>query len=235
MSSNEFELSCSVRTDFGKGASRRLRRLNDSIPVILYGGNKDPQPLTILHKDIAKAIENEAFFSHIITLNISNKKEQAVIKDLHRHPAKPFILHADFQRVRADQEITVNVPIHFLNEDQCPGVKTEGGTVLKTMTEIEVECLPKDLPEYIEVDLIKLAVGDSIHLSEVALPAGVISVELEQGEGHDQPIVIMQAKRIEEVDEPEEGEVTGAAAVDKNADESGKDDKEESSGDGDDS
>ena len=116
--SKELELSCSVREDLGKGASRRLRRLNESIPAILYGGEKEPASLTIAHKDIAKATENEAFFSQIITLKIGSKKEKAVIKALQRHPAKPFILHADFLRVSDKQAITVRVPIHFLNEDK---------------------------------------------------------------------------------------------------------------------
>ena len=153
MSANDFELNCTVRTDKGKGASRRLRRLNNEIPAVLYGGNEDPLSLTIPHDDIFHATENEAFFSHIITLNIGKDKQQAVIKDLQRHPAKPFIVHADFLRVRADQAITVNVPVHFINEDKCKGVRLENGNLIKNLTEIEIECLPKDLPEFLEVDV----------------------------------------------------------------------------------
>ena len=136
MSAEEFELNCTVRTDLGKGASRRLRRLNDDIPAVLYGGGEDPVSLTIAHKDIAKATENEAFFSHIITLNVGKKKQKAVIKALQRHPARAILMHADFQRVSDKVEITVNVPIHFLNEDKCAGVKTGGGSIIKTLNEI---------------------------------------------------------------------------------------------------
>ncbi|MEQ8407298.1 MAG: 50S ribosomal protein L25/general stress protein Ctc [Gammaproteobacteria bacterium] len=202
MSNQKFELNVSVRKDLGKGASRRLRRLNNAIPAVLYGGNEDPLSLTIPHDDIFHATENEAFFSHIITLNIGKEKQQAVIKDLQRHPAKPFIVHADFLRVRADQEITVNVPVHFTNEEKCKGVRLGGGNLIKNMNEIEISCLPKDLPEYLEVDVTELDIGDSIHLSEVNFPAGVQSVELSHGEEHDLPVVAVQAPRSEaEVDE----------------------------------
>ena len=193
--SEEIELSCSVREDLGKGASRRLRRLNDSIPAVLYGGKKGPVSLTIAHKDIAKATENEAFFSQIITLNIESKKEKAVIKALQRHPARPFILHADFLRVSDKQAITVRVPIHFLNEEKCVGVKMEGGNILKTLNEIEVSCLPKDLPEYLEVDMIEVELGDSVHLSDITLPEGVTSVALSIGEENDLPVASVPAPR----------------------------------------
>ena len=193
--SKELELSCSVREDLGKGASRRLRRLNKSIPAILYGGEKEPASLTIAHKDIAKATESEAFFSQIITLKIGSKKEKAVIKALQRHPAKPFILHADFLRVSDKQAITVRVPIHFLNEDKCAGVKIGGGNILKTLNEIEVSCLPKDLPEYLEVDMLEIELGDSVHLSDITLPEGVISVALSVGEENDLSVATVQMPR----------------------------------------
>ena len=197
MSKQEFELNCEVRTDLGKGASRRLRRLNNVIPAVLYGAGQEPVSLTIMHKDIARATENEAFFAHIITLNIGKQKEKAVIKALQRHPAKPFILHADFLRVSDTVEITVNVPIHFLNEETCVGVKVGGGNILKSLTEIEISCLPKDLPEYIEVDMLNLDIGDSIHLSDVKLPAGVTSVALTHGEESDLNVAAVHAPRTE--------------------------------------
>lgn len=214
MSTEEFELSASVRTDLGKGASRRLRRLNNDIPAVLYGGGKDSVSLTIAHKDIAKALENEAFFSHIITLNINSKKEQVVIKALQRHPAKPIIMHADFLRVSAKQAIIVKVPIHFLNEEKCVGVKTSGGNILKTLNEIEVSCLPKDLPEFLEVDMLEIDLGESVHISDIALPEGVTSVALSHGEENDHSVVTVAApKAIEEepevLAEGEEGEVEG--------------------------
>ncbi|GAB5501024.1 MAG: 50S ribosomal protein L25/general stress protein Ctc [Pseudohongiellaceae bacterium] len=198
MSAADFELNCTVRTDLGKGASRRLRRLDKAIPAVLYGGNEDPVSLTIPHDDIFHATENEAFFSHIITLNIGDQKQQAVIKDLQRHPAKPFIVHADFQRVRADVEITVNVPIHFLNEDKCKGVRLEGGNLIRNMNELEIICLPGKLPEYLELDVADLDIGDALHISDFKLPEGVASVELSHGEEHDLAVVAVQAPRSEE-------------------------------------
>ena len=208
MSAEEFELNCSVRTDLGKGASRRLRRLDNNIPAVLYGGDKDPIALTIAHKDIARATENEAFFAHIITLKIGNKKEQAVIKALQRHPARAIILHADFLRVSATQAIVVKVPIHFLNEEACVGVRLGGGNIIRTMNEIEVSCLPKDLPEYIEVDMLEIDLGESVHLSEITLPEGITSVALSHGEDSiDLSIAIVQApKGIAEEDEELEGQ-----------------------------
>ncbi len=195
MSAEEFELNCTVRTDLGKGASRRLRRLNDNIPAVLYGGGEDPVSLTIAHKDIAKATENEAFFSHIITLNVGKKKQKAVIKALQRHPAKAILMHADFQRVRDKVEITVNVPIHFLNEDKCAGVKTGGGSIIKTLNEIEIHCFPKDLPEFIEVDMILLEIGEAVHLADITLPAGVASVAL--AANNNLTVATVQAPRAE--------------------------------------
>ena len=210
MSNVDFELNCSVRKDLGKGASRRLRRLNNEIPAVLYGGDKEPVSLTILHKDIAKAVENEAFFAHIVTLHIVKKKEKAVIKALQRHPAKPFIMHADFMRVDDNTAITVRVPIHFLNEEKCAGVKVGGGQILKTLNEIEVECLPNDLPEFIEVDMLKVELGDTVHLSEIALPAGVTSVALSHGEESDLSVATVQApKGATEDEEAAEGESDG--------------------------
>ena len=195
MSAEEFELNCTVRTDLGKGASRRLRRLNDDIPAVLYGGGEDPVSLTIAHKDIAKATENEAFFSHIITLNVGKKKQKAVIKALQRHPAKAILMHADFQRVSDKVQITVNVPIHFLNEDKCAGVKTGGGSIIKTLNEIEIHCFPKDLPEFIEVDMILLEIGEAVHLADITLPVGVASVAL--AADNNLTVATVQAPRAE--------------------------------------
>jgi large subunit ribosomal protein L25 len=195
MSAEEFELNCTVRTDLGKGASRRLRRLNGDIPAVLYGGGEDPVSLTIAHKDIAKATENEAFFSHIITLNVGKKKQKAVIKALQRHPAKAILMHADFQRVSDKVQITVNVPIHFLNEDKCVGVKTGGGSIIKTLNEIEINCFPKDLPEFIEVDMLLLGIGEAVHLADITLPAGVASVAL--AADNNLTVATVQAPRAE--------------------------------------
>ena len=193
--SNAFELNCSVRQHRGKAASRRLRRLHGQIPAILYGGEQEPVALTIAHDDMLHATENEAFFSRIITLHIDNQPQQAVIKALQRHPAKPFILHADFLRISDQKTIVVKVPIHFINESRCVGVKLGGGNILKTLNEIEVSCLPEHLPEYIEVDMLEVQLGESVHLSDVALPVGVSSVALSHGEDSNLSVAIVQAPR----------------------------------------
>jgi large subunit ribosomal protein L25 len=163
---------------------------------------KAPQSITISHKDLSKAIENEAFFSHIITLVIDGKKEQTVIKDLQRHPAKPFLIHADFHRVSAKQAIHVRVPIHFLNEDNCKGVKLGGGSIIRNINELEIVCLPKDLPEFLELDLADLDVGDTLHISDIKLPKDVESVDLQHGEDADHAVVTVKPPRAEEEEEP---------------------------------
>jgi len=193
--SNAFELNATARTDLGKGASRRLRRLADMVPAIIYGEGKAPANISIPHKDIQKALSNEAFFSHIITLSVDGKSEQVVIKALQRHPAKPRIMHADFQRVSADHAIVVAVPLHFINEDKCKGVKLGGGSIIKNLNELQISCLPKDLPEFIEVDMTDLGVGESLHISQIVLPAGVTSVDLAHGHDADNAVVTVLAPR----------------------------------------
>ena len=222
MSKNDFILEASPRTDVGKGASRRLRRLANEIPAIIYGAGQEPTAITIPHKDIMKALENEAFFSHIVTVKVGGKDESVVIKDLQRHPAKPKIMHADFMRVSADQEITVNVPLHFVNEDQCVGVRLEGGIINHLMNDLEISCLPGNLPEYIDVFMAELKVGESIHISDLALPKGVVSVELSHGEEHDQPVAACTLPRVEEVETKEAEDSVEAASTD-----SADDDKDE--------
>jgi len=147
------------------------------------------------HNELLKQLENEAFYSHILTVELDGKTEQAVLKDLQRHPAKPFILHLDLMRVSAGEKIRVNVPLHFIGEDVAPGVKIGGGIVTHAVTEVEVSCLPKDLPEYIEVDLSALELGESLHLSDLKLPPGVELVQLLQGEEHDVAVAAIQATR----------------------------------------
>jgi len=211
MSKNDFILEASPRADVGKGASRRLRRIDGKIPAIIYGAGEEPTAVTIPHKDIMKAIENEAFFSHIITLKVGDKDESVIIRDLQRHPAKPRIMHADFLRVSADQAITVRVPLHFVNEDKCVGVKQEGGIIDHMINELEVSCLPGNLPEYIEVFMAELKVGESIHISDLALPEGVSSVELSHGEDHNQVVAACVLPRAE-VEQTESDEGAGAEA-----------------------
>jgi large subunit ribosomal protein L25 len=221
----DFELNAELRTDKGKGASRRLRRNADMIPAILYGAGKDPQSLTLAHKDIHKACENEAFFSHIITINADGDSQQAIVKDLQRHPAKDRIMHADFLRIQMDQAITVEVPLHFLNEDSCLGVRQGGGNVSHNMTSIEISCLPGDLPEYIEVDIEDLDLGDAIHMSDLKLAEELSIPSLQQGPDHDHVVVSVNApKRAEELDE-EDASAEDASAEDAPTDESEGDDE----------
>ena len=193
--SAEFELNAELRTDLGKGASRRLRRLQNKVPAVLYGADKDPQAISLKANELDKALLNEAFYSHILTINLDGKAEQAVIKDLQRHPAKPIILHADFQRIDATHEIHMSVPLHYMNEEKCKGVKLQGGKISHQMTEVEITCLAKDLPEYLEVDMTEVEVGTILHLSDIGLPEGVRIIALTQGDDHDLPIATVQTPK----------------------------------------
>ena len=198
----DFTLDAESRSDLGKGASRRLRRTG-RVPAIIYGAGVEPENISLEHHKVMHDSDNEAFYSHILTLNVSGKSQKVILRDLQRHPAKPIIMHMDFLRVRDDQEIHIHVPIHFINEDVCHGVKMEGGQISHQMIEVEVTCLPKDIPEFIEVDVSELHVGDSIHLSEIKLPEGIALTALSHGEGHDQQIVNVHATKVVVEEEPE--------------------------------
>lgn len=201
----DFVVNAELREDAGKGASRRLRKTN-SVPAILYGGHKDPVMLTLRGNEMVKHLEHESFYSHILTVDVAGKKEKAVLKDVQRHPSKEVLMHIDFQRVSADEKLSMSVPLHFLNEEACPGVKA-GGLVSHSITEVAISCLPKDLPEYIEVDMGALDANEAIHLSEIALPAGVEMPQLALGEGHDHPVVSIHIRGgdDEEAEATEEG------------------------------
>jgi large subunit ribosomal protein L25 len=201
-----FNLKAESRNDLGKGASRRLRRVN-GVPAVVYGGDAEPQSITLAHNEMDHALEQEAFYSHILSLSVDGGAEQQVIlRDVQRHPYKRLIMHMDFQRVSAEQPIHVLVPLHFINEESCVGVKQGGGVISHAETEINVSCLPKDLPEFIEVDLINLNVGETLHLSDIQFPAGVTSVELSHGEDHDQAVVAVHAPRGGAAAEEAEGD-----------------------------
>lgn len=186
--SNDFVVEAEVRDLQGKGASRRLRRLEGKVPAILYGESEAPVNLSLVAKDLAKSLENEAFYSHILTVKYDGKEQAAILKDLQRHPAKGFVLHADFQRVDKDHPIHVHVPLHFINEENSVGVKMGGGNISHQMTDVEVICLPGDLPEFIEVDMIDVDVDTIIHLSDLKLPEGVTIAALTHGADHDLPV-----------------------------------------------
>tara|TARA_Y100000766_G_scaffold58804_1_gene48286 strand:- start:352 stop:984 length:633 start_codon:yes stop_codon:yes gene_type:complete len=197
----DFSLNANARNDLGKGASRRLRRNADLVPAIVYGGDKAPQNIALEARELKKALENEAFYSHVIKLSIDGKKEDVLLKALQRHPAKPVIMHADFLRVVAGHEVTVHVPLHFINEDSCVGVKKSGGVISHTMTDVEVNCLPKDLPEFIEVDMAGVDLNQIVHLSDLKLPKGVSIPFLAQGPDHDLPVANVHAARVAAADD----------------------------------
>ena len=199
--STNFAINARSREDTGKGASRRLRRQSGEIPAIIYGGKKHAEKISILHKDITKALENEAVYSSIISLAIDGKAEDTIIKDIQRHPAKQVILHLDFLRVSKTTKLQTRVPLNFLNEDICVGVKMGGGLIAHTMTDIEVSCLPKDLPESIDVDMEQIDVGQIVHLSDIKMPSGVESVSLSQGAEYDLTVATVNKQKAADIEE----------------------------------
>ena len=192
----EFALNAEVRNDLGKGASRRLRRNANLVPAVIYGGDKAPLSISLKTNEVAKLLENEAAFSHVIALNLGDAVETVLIKALQRHPAKEFVVHADFVRVVADHKLTAHVPLHFVNQDTSVGVKQQGGEVSHTIVEVEVSCLPANLPEFIEVNMAAVEVGQTIHLSDLKLPEGVELVAL--AHGNDLAVANIHASRVSE-------------------------------------
>jgi large subunit ribosomal protein L25 len=190
----EFALNAEVRSDLGKGASRRLRRNVAMVPAVIYGGDKAPQSISLLAKELAKLLETDAAYSHVLNLNVAGSNESVIIKALQRHPAKGFVLHADFIRVVADQKLTAHVPLHFINQETSVGVKQQGGEASHVLVEVEVACLPKDLPEFIEVDMANVEVGQIVHLSDLKLPQGVELVAL--AHGNDLAVANIHASRV---------------------------------------
>jgi len=189
-----FEIDAVSRDLQGKGASRRLRR-EGMVPGIIYGGGAEPTMFATKHNTLLQHLEHEAFYSHILTVNLDGKSERVVLKDLQRHPSKPFVMHLDLLRVAEGEKLKMNVPLHFLNEETAPGIKA-GGVATHTLTDVEVICEPKDLPEFIEVDMGGMEIGDTVHLSELKLPAGVELVALSHGdETHDTGVVAIHATR----------------------------------------
>lgn len=196
-----FEIDATSRDDAGKGASRRLRSTG-MVPGIVYGGHKDPTMIAVKHNELVHHLEEEAFYSHVLTLNLDGQAESVVLKDLQRHPAKPFVTHVDFQRISAEETIRMHVPLHFINEDVCPGLKM-GGTASHNINEVEVICLPRDLPEFIPVDMAQVEIGQTIHVSEMVMPEGV---ELTHTLDPNAPVVSIHGARSADVDETEGGE-----------------------------
>ncbi|MDG2107434.1 MAG: 50S ribosomal protein L25/general stress protein Ctc [Woeseiaceae bacterium] len=185
---DNFDLIAELREDQGKGASRRLRH-KGKVPAIIYGAGRPPRSLMFDQNKVLKKLENESFYSSILNIKVGEKSQAAIIKDLQRHPSKHMIMHMDFQRIVDDIEIKMNVPLHFLGEDIAPGVKLDGGSVSHLMNDVEITCLPKDLPEYLEVDVSELKLDAMLYLSDIKLPSGVEILGLVPGEESDQGIV----------------------------------------------
>ncbi len=205
--SDDITVAATSRKVFGKGASRRLRRDN-LVPAILYGDSKDPEPIQLKHNEVTKHLENDAFYSQLLMVSVDGGEAvRTVLRDVHRHPYKQQILHLDFMRVVAGAELQVTAQLHFVGEDTCPGVKNEGGIVVHNENEVAIACLPRNIPEFIEVDMSEMNVGDSVHLSDLKLPEGVRLLDLnEVGDDSDRSVAAVNKPRavVEETDEAED-------------------------------
>ena len=228
--SEQVNLNATNRDVEGKSSSRQLRRAG-SVPAVIYGGEKDPIRISILEKDIAKAAEIPGFATQILNINISGEEQNVILKELQRHPATQRVLHADLQRVNPDTKISISVPVRFLNEDICMGVKMHGGAISRLINNIDITCLASNLPEYLEVDVAELDVGDSVFLSALNLPEGVEIPSLALGEDRDQAVVsITEAKVLdiepEVVEEEGDGEEGETQAAEGDSEESAEDKEE---------
>lgn len=200
MSDQQFTLEGVVREDIGKGASRRLRREQGLVPAVVYGGKKQPQTISLHHHKVIRALEEEAFYSSVIAISVNGKSESVILKDLQRHPYKQQILHMDLQRVSQSEEITKQIPLHFINEDTSVGVKA-GGQVSHNLTEIEITCKVKDLPSFIEVDLANVEIEQALHISDISLPKGVRLAHEITDSAHDHPVASIQEPKAQAVEE----------------------------------
>lgn len=204
----EFDLIAEYRLDQGKGASRRLR-IEGKVPAIIYGGGRPPRALSFDHNKLLREMETESFYSSVLTVKVGDKSQAAIVKDVQRHPSKPKILHIDLQRIVDDEEIRMNVPLHIVGEDKAPGVKA-GGSIYKLITEVEVTCLPKFLPEYFTIDVSAMEIDEMLHLTDIKLPEGVSIVELSHGDDRDQAIVSLNVAKTAAVEDDADGEETSA-------------------------
>ena len=209
---DDFDLIAEIREDQGKGASRRLRH-QGLVPAIIYGAGRPPRPLVFDHNRVIQQLENEKFYSSVLNIKVGDKSQAAILKDVQRHPSKPQVMHMDFQRVVEDEEIKMLVPIHFIGEDVAPGVKRGGGKPQHMMTEVEVVCLPRYLPEYLEIDVSELELDEMLKLSDIKLPEGVSIPALAQGEEADRAVVSIHVIKEVVIEELEEGEATPEVPV----------------------
>jgi large subunit ribosomal protein L25 len=196
--SNVFEFVAESRGRSGTGSARAVRRAG-KVPAVIYGGHADPKMLMLSHNEVVKHLEHEAVYSHVLDVTVDGKKEKAILKGVQRNPAKFQVLHLDFQRVSMSEAIKVHVPLHFINENTSIGGK-KGGIATHSMVDVEVTCLPSSLPEFIEVDLAKLDIGETLHLTDLVMPKGVEIVLLHQGPEHNLPVVSMMASKASKED-----------------------------------
>jgi large subunit ribosomal protein L25 len=209
----KFEIVAEARAEQGRAMSRKLRRLG-RVPAIVYGGGKEPSAVTLDANSLNQQMAVEAFFTSILELKFGSETQPVVVKEVQRHPARSVVIHVDFQRIVADQEITMTIPLHFVGEAAAPGVKDQGGVLERSMTEVEITCLPANLPAFLEVSVAHLALNQIVHLSEIKYPEGVRSTQL--AHGHDLPVAAVHEPRREEVEAvvaPVEGAEAAAAAT----------------------
>jgi len=223
----EFVINAEKREKKGTSSSRNIRR-EGIVPGIIYGAGKKEEIISLNKHEVAKSLENDAFYSQVLDISLGGKKQQVILRDIQRHPAKREILHMDFQRIKADQKINVTIPFNFINEDIAPGVKIDGGIISHLMTEIEVICLPADIPENITVDLAELPLDHPIHVTELTLPEGVELTLLQHGdEDTDKAVVVIhKAKAIIEEEEETEAPEASEVASDQKHDENKESDKD---------
>ena len=227
---DDFDLIADIREDQGKGASRRLRH-EGKVPAIIYGAGRPPRALLFDHNRVLQQLESESFYSSVLNIKVGEKSQAAILKDVQRHPAKPLVMHMDFQRIVEDEEIKMSVPLHFIGEDVAPGVKQDGGAVSHLMNEVDIVCLPRHLPEFIDVDVSELELDEMLSMSDIKLPEGVSIPALAQGPEANRPIVsihVIKEVVIEEEEELEPGAVPVAGeeedADSESSEDSGDDD-----------
>jgi len=223
---SEHKISATGRTDEGKGASRRLRHAAQ-IPAIVYGGHAEPKSIQLQHEKTWVASQNEWFYSSILALDIDGKVEKVLLRDMQRHPYKQQIMHLDFQRVSENEAIRVAVPLHFINVEKSPAGKASDVVVTHELNEVQISCLPKDLPEFIELDLGNLQIGDTIHLSQVTMPSGVEVPELKLGADHDVAVVVARHARVEAEEDATEAAAAAAASAASTAEKEGESEGDE--------
>ena len=227
--SEEFNLIAEMRDDQGKGASRRLRR-QGKVPAVIYGAGRDPRNLMFDHNKVLRQLEDPSFYSSILNVKVGEKSRAAIVKDIQRHPSKKQIIHIDLQRIVEDEQIKMQIPIHYLGEEDAVGVKIGGGTVTKIMTELEISCLPKDLPEFLEVDISELELDQMLNVSDISLPEGAEISDIIKEQ--DQAIVSIQEikeiieEEIEDEDSESDGESEGSDQPEGESDSDTKDQSE---------